>query len=73
MKRAALLIGVDRTGELPVLKDAAAGARRMAEWARDQKMDHVELFTDGDGGHVDPRWSSRPCASWWRPGNSINS
>ena len=53
MKRAAILIGVDRTGTLPPLGDAAKGARRMEDWARSQKMDSVEAFTDEGGGVVD--------------------
>src|SRR5271165_5716996 len=32
MTKAAILIGVNKTGDLPVLKDAAAGAGRVAEW-----------------------------------------
>src|SRR5438876_3950152 len=48
VSRAAVLIGVDRagTGTLPVLRDAANGARRMAKWARDQGMDPVVVLTD---------------------------
>ena len=49
MKRAAVLIGVDKTGTLPKLKDAAKGAERMAKWARDQKMDAVHVITDAAG------------------------
>jgi hypothetical protein len=32
MTRAAIVIGVNKTGDLPILKDAAAGAARVAEW-----------------------------------------
>jgi hypothetical protein len=46
MKRAAVLIGVDKTGDLPRLRDAARGARRMEEWARRQGMNPVTLLTD---------------------------
>jgi hypothetical protein len=53
VKRAAVLIGVDRTGDLPVLKDAAKGARRMEEWAIAQGVGSVEVFTDENGGAVD--------------------
>lgn len=53
MRRAAVLIGVDRAGDLPALKDAATGARRMAAWAREQQMDPVHVFTDEQGGSVD--------------------
>ncbi len=48
MKRAAIVIGVDKTGQLPKLNDAAKGAGRFAQWARDQGMDPVELITDSD-------------------------
>lgn len=47
MSRAAIFIGVNRTGGLPKLADAAAGAKRMAvEWARKQPMDSVQVITD---------------------------
>ena len=46
MKRAAVIIGVDKTGDLPKLKDAAKGALLMETWARDQKMDAVHVITD---------------------------
>ena len=49
MKRAAILIGVDETGDLPKLNDAAKGAWRMAAWARGQKMDPVTVITDEAG------------------------
>lgn len=54
MSRAAILIGANRTGHLPVLQDAAAGARRMAQWALAQGMaqDRVVLFTD-EAGPID--------------------
>jgi hypothetical protein len=47
VSRAAVFIGVNRTGGLPKLADAAAGAKRMAdEWARRQPMDSVQVITD---------------------------
>lgn len=48
MARAAILIGVNRTGGLPLLSDAANGARLMQAWALKQGMAerHVHLFTD---------------------------
>lgn len=45
MKRAAILIGVDKTGDLPRLKDAAEGARLMQGWAQAQGLRTV-LITD---------------------------
>ncbi|MBK9170075.1 MAG: hypothetical protein IPM24_21800 [Bryobacterales bacterium] len=52
MRRAAVLIGVDKTGNLPLLRDAARGARRMEVWARSQGMDPVIALTD-EGGPVE--------------------
>ena len=46
MKRAAVLIGVDKTGSLPKLHDAASGARKMAQWAQQQGFDSIEVITD---------------------------
>ena len=46
MKRAAILIGVDKTGDLPRLKDAAKGAALMKTWADAQGIDSVHLLTD---------------------------
>jgi Caspase domain len=44
-KRAAILIGVDKTGDLPRLKDAARGARLMQTWTDAQGIESV-LLTD---------------------------
>lgn len=53
MTRAAIFIGVDQTGNLPVLKDAAASARRLAEeWARKQDMIVPPPITDETGTPV---------------------
>jgi hypothetical protein len=52
MRRAAVLVGVERTGGMPRLFAAAEGARRMADWATAQKMDRVELLTDENCGAV---------------------
>jgi hypothetical protein len=50
MARAAVLIGVNRTGKLPALADAVEGAKRMEAWAlaapQSMKRDHVLLLTD---------------------------
>jgi hypothetical protein len=53
MDRAAVLIGVNRTGGLPPLQDAARSARRMERWALAQGMQPVTLITDDDGRTVD--------------------
>ena len=54
MARAAILIGANRTGHLPTLQDAAAGARRMEQWALAQGMapHRVRVFTD-EAGPID--------------------
>lgn len=57
MVRAGVFIGVDKTGNLQVLKDAAAGAGRMHKWALAQGMvdqTHAKLITDADGKKVHP-------------------
>ena len=46
MKRSAVFVGVDATGDLPKLKDAASGARKMESWAQGQGIDHIEVLTD---------------------------
>jgi|SRR5438093_2459958 len=38
MVRAGVFIGVDKSGDLQKLNDAAAGAKRMHEWALEQGM-----------------------------------
>ena len=50
MKRAAVLIGVDKSGKLPKLRDAARGARLMEGWCKAQGM-ATTLITD-EGGAV---------------------
>ena len=58
MIRAGVFIGVDRTGELQTLNDAAAGAARMHAWAVAQGMvdgTHARLLTDADGQTVTAR------------------
>ncbi len=47
MPRAAVVIGVDKTGDLPVLNDAAAGAVRVAAWLTAEGYD-VTALTDTD-------------------------
>ena len=57
MIRTGVFIGVDRTGQLQQLSDAAAGARRMYDWAVAQGMPpttHAKLITDEGGARVDP-------------------
>ena len=57
MVRAGIFIGVDKTGNLQQLNDAAAGARRMADWALSQGLadqTHVKLITDAGGQKVHP-------------------
>ncbi|MGX9901293.1 caspase family protein [Arthrobacter sp. SA17] len=51
MKRAAVIVGVRKSGSLPVLPAAIPGARAMERWALEQGMDRslVKTFTDEDG------------------------
>ena len=57
MRRAGVFIGVDRTGQLQTLNDAAAGAERMHQWALGQGMSdgtQAILLTDRGGKKVTP-------------------
>lgn len=51
MKRAAVIVGVRKSGSLPVLPAAVPGARAMERWALEQGIDAslVRTFTDEDG------------------------
>jgi len=51
MKRAAVLIGVSRAGNLPVLNDAIPSVRLMEQWALHQGLDRdlVKVITDEAG------------------------
>lgn len=56
MVRAGIFIGVDKTGDLQQLNDAAAGAKRMHEWALAQGIadkTHARLITDEGGRKVE--------------------
>ena len=57
MRRAGVFIGVDRTGQLQALNDAAAGAERVHRWALGQGMSdgtQAILITDRGGKKVTP-------------------
>jgi internalin A len=57
MIRAGIFIGLDKTGNLKPLRDAADAAHRMYEWATAQGMTagkHAMLFTDANGSKVRP-------------------
>jgi len=57
MIRAGIFIGVNQTGNLQKLKDAAGGAERMHQWAISQGMPdktHARLITDTGGKKVTP-------------------
>lgn len=57
MIRAGIFVGVDRTGQLPLLHDAAEGARRMRDWAVGSGMvapEQATLLTDAGGATVTP-------------------
>ena len=46
-RKAAVIIGVDKTGSLPPLKSAAAGALEVAAWLKEEGFD-VRCLTDQD-------------------------
>jgi hypothetical protein len=48
MRKAAVVIGVNKTGSLTPLSSAAAGAERVAKWLKEEKFD-VECITDKTG------------------------
>lgn len=48
MKKCAVVIGVNKTGNLPILSAAVSGATEFAEWARSQNID-ATLLTDQYG------------------------
>ena len=47
-KRAAVVIGVNRTGGLPPLEAGVKGAHAVADWLRRENFDLVHVFTDED-------------------------
>lgn len=49
MKRAAVIIGVGQSGQLPVLQAAHKSAWAMKDWADAQGIDVVRVFTDEKG------------------------
>lgn len=46
MKRAAIIIGVNQTGNLPRLQAAVTSATEVCEWAKAQKFDALKSITD---------------------------
>jgi hypothetical protein len=50
-KKAALFVGVDKTGDLTPLRGASAGAIKFGKWAASEGFD-VEVITDLKGGPV---------------------
>ncbi len=48
MNRCAVVIGINKTGDLPVLHAAVSGARDFAAWATSQGID-ITLLTDDNG------------------------
>ncbi|MFN0059594.1 MAG: caspase family protein [Planctomycetota bacterium] len=63
MKRAAVCIGVDRAGNLPPLRAAAAGAKEFAAWAEGQGCE-TKLLTDADDGDVSLRQITKAIAGF---------
>lgn len=59
VNRAGIFIGVNKAGNLPKLRDAAAGAKRMCDWAKAQGIQTRISLTDADGEPVEVRAISR--------------
>lgn len=55
MERAAVLIGVRKSGDLPELQAVDAGVEAMRRWAQSQGIRHVASLTDKAGREVDAR------------------
>jgi hypothetical protein len=51
MNRCAVVIGVNKTGDLPLLNAAVSGAEEFADWATEQGI-QVTLLIDKDGAQV---------------------
>jgi hypothetical protein len=51
MTRAAVVIGVDKSGDLPILSAAVSGARKIADWLKSEGFE-VKVFVD-DGAPVE--------------------
>jgi hypothetical protein len=64
MQRAAVLIGVGKTGKLPPLPGTTDAVRRMADWLRSQQVpdDRISQITD-DTGPVDIRMIKKAVAA----------
>ena len=75
MTRAAVLIGVNTTGNAPLLHDAVNGAKLMAKWAEQQQMKVVRLMTDEEQPVLAPTTSSQPSKRlpWTAPTNSSST
>lgn len=69
MERAAILIGVSRTGQLPELQATSEGVRKMAAWARSQGITRLREITDENGGSVTLDGIKRAVREVTDPGN----
>jgi hypothetical protein len=49
VKRAAVVIGVDKAGQLPPLNAAASGANDVAQWLTRERFDYIKPFVDAAG------------------------
>ncbi|RZK98010.1 MAG: hypothetical protein EOO89_32620, partial [Pedobacter sp.] len=47
-RKCAVIIGVNKTGGMPILSAAISGAKNFANWAKSQNYETV-LFTDDQG------------------------
>lgn len=49
LRRAAIVIGLDQTGDLPTLNDAVSGARAFGDFLEEEGFDPVHRFLSSDG------------------------
>jgi hypothetical protein len=66
-RRCAVVIGVNRTGDLPLLQGSAAGADEVADWLSGEGFE-ARKFTDS-GGAVTPRMIADAIESFVNAGN----
>jgi hypothetical protein len=64
MTKAAIVIGVNKTGDLPVLKDASAGAGRVAKWLVSEGYQTEPLLDEEAPGSGNPS-KRRPFSTRW--------
>lgn len=64
MQKAAIVIGVNKTGDLPVLNAAVAGAAQVADWLRGEGF-QVKRYLDIPDAPSLPATFTGRSTSWW--------